>query len=82
MDAPLQNWQEAYRRTLAEQDQAKLAERLMEAEEAIYARLLELESRWDHHRERAEIEEAAIDLLKIKTEKLGWPHPFRAGAGG
>lgn len=55
----------------------------MEAEEAIYARLLELHSSWDHERERAEIVEAGIDLLKIKTEKLGWPNPFRhAGAGG
>ena len=82
MSAPLHNWQEAYRRTLIEEDRARLLERVMEAEEAIYSRLLELDSSWHHQRERAEIEEAAIDLLKIKTEKLGWPHPFRAGAGG
>jgi hypothetical protein len=83
MSAPLGNWQEAYHRTLIETDQANLTERVMEAEEAIYARLLELHSSWDHERERAEIVEAGIDLLKIKTEKLGWPNPFRhAGAGG
>jgi hypothetical protein len=83
MNEPLHNWQEAYRRTLIEEDRGKLTERVREAEEAIYARLLELRSSWAHERERAEILEAAIYLLKLKTEKLGWPHPFRrAGAGG
>src|SRR6202046_2055264 len=80
MNAPLRSWQEAYRRTLVEEDRAKLTERVMEAEEAIYARLLELQTSWAHERERAEIQEAGLDLLKIKTGKLGWPNPFPAPA--
>jgi hypothetical protein len=52
-------------------------EHVLEAEGAIFVRLQELKSSQDHNRERAEIEEAVSDLLKIKTERLGWPDPAR-----
>jgi hypothetical protein len=73
----VQGWREAYRRTRNDQDSTKLVEHVLEAEGAIFVRLQELKSSQDHNRERAEIEEAVSDLLKIKTERLGWPDPAR-----
>jgi hypothetical protein len=73
----VQGWREAYRKTRNDQDSTKLVEHLLETEGAIFVRLLELKSSQDHDRERAEIQEAVIGLLKIKTERLGWPDPVR-----
>jgi hypothetical protein len=73
----VQGWREAYRKTRNDQDSTKLVEHVLETEGAIFVRLQELNSAQDHDRERAEIQEAAIDLLKIKTERLGWPDPAR-----
>jgi hypothetical protein len=75
----VQGWREAYRKTRNDQDSTKLVEHVLETEGAIFVRLQELNPSQDrdHDRERAEIQEAVIDLLKIKTERLGWPDPAR-----
>jgi hypothetical protein len=48
---------------------------VLEAETAIYDRLQELGDSPDHSVERAEIQAANQELLKVKTEKLGNPNP-------
>jgi hypothetical protein len=75
-------WRELHRKTLWESEEEKLKELVQATELAILLRLQELESSADSHEERTELENAAADLLAIKTHKLGWPQvpvPSRGG---
>jgi hypothetical protein len=66
-------WRDTYRRALNEQNPAKLANVVIEAETAIFMRFQELAGSPDHHAERVEMQTAARDLLAIKIQKLGYP---------
>jgi hypothetical protein len=70
-----QTWRELYRTALNEQDHRKLAEAVIAAESAIFARFQELAGIAYCSKERAELNTATKDLLAIKVKKLGWPDP-------
>jgi hypothetical protein len=46
---------------------------ILAVEEAMFLRAQQLDASEAHRTERAAIEQAAEELLSIKTEKLGWP---------
>lgn len=69
------SWKQVYRNVRHEKDVNRLTEAVMAAETAIYERMQELSGLSDHADERAEIEAANKELLKVKTQKLGWPNP-------
>ena len=73
-DSP-KSWQQVYLSLHHEKDSERLTQAVMAAETAIYERLQELSGESDHWEERAAIEAANKELLKIKTQKLGWPNP-------
>jgi hypothetical protein len=72
------SWKEPYLAALKETDQKRLTDLTYAAENAIFFRLGELEGSADHHEERKELKAACNDLLKIRTNKLGWP-PLTSG---
>jgi hypothetical protein len=69
------SWTAPYERALAETDINQLHARVLEAEDAMLTRCLEIR-RDDKSKEiQAELtalRAAADELLKVKTEKLGW----------
>jgi hypothetical protein len=69
------NWQEAHQKLLAETTTANLPDLLLAAEEALFQRLQELAGSGDHDEERRRMQAAAGDILRIRTEKLGWAAP-------
>jgi hypothetical protein len=88
-NAPLRSsWQELYQAALAENDREKLTGLVGAVESAIVRRrqqLIATETNVEEgERECAAMIVAAEALLKIKTEKLGWPavhqHPAWKGA--
>jgi hypothetical protein len=42
----------------------------------MFGRWMELSNHDEQHEERYEMDRAPEDLLRIKTEKLGWRPPF------
>jgi hypothetical protein len=71
------NWRELYDVATIETNPQFQLKRLDEAEAAIWMRLRELDKSSDGHVERHEIEVAAVTILAMRTEKLGWPDPFK-----
>jgi hypothetical protein len=69
------NWKAAYQNTPEETDRERLARYVLDTEGAIFDRIQELGSSFDHHQEREEMKAAAEHLLDIKTRKLGFPNP-------
>jgi len=67
------SWQDLYHAALAEEDREKLIGLVGALESAIVRRRQELAHIAENDKERAAMVLAAEDLLKIKTEKLGWP---------
>ena len=89
-NAPMRSsWEELYRAALVEHDREKLTGLLGAVESAIVRRRRELlmiveqdPSNIDENdQECAAMLSAADEILKIKTEKLGWP-AVRSRAGG
>jgi hypothetical protein len=66
-------WKPLYEKTLQETDNVKLAQNVLELEEAMMLRALELGNSPEDFMEIAAMKRTATELLKIKTEKLGWP---------
>jgi hypothetical protein len=75
---PSYSWQSVFRQAQDEPDLAKLHDRVMEAEGAIFERMQELSSDGAGQAARTEsreIQSALNDLLHIKSERLNWPMP-------
>jgi hypothetical protein len=66
-------WKQPYREALKTSEKAKLTELVQSAELAMLDRLKELTDSPDHRQERNELRLACMDLLAVKTHKLGWP---------
>jgi hypothetical protein len=69
------SWTAAYDRALAETDAAQLHTRVLEAEDAMMARSMEISRDDKSPATVAELDamhKATDGLLKIKSEKLGW----------
>jgi hypothetical protein len=62
------HWQNEYQAALVEVDHEMLAERIEEAEAAIFRRLQELSQNSDHHTERQVIEDALQSLRYLKRK--------------
>jgi hypothetical protein len=70
------SWQSAYERVQPGTSPARLHAAVIEAEEAMVARTMELSTHGGGSESMSELEAlrpAGNELLKIKTEKLGWP---------
>jgi hypothetical protein len=66
-------WRELHQAVLRESDSNRLHGMILAVEEAMFLRAQQLDASEAHRTERAAIEQAAEELLSIKTEKLGWP---------
>jgi hypothetical protein len=66
-------WKSLYQRALQEDDPEKLTHIVLELEDWIFQRGLELSDSTDDENERATLRQVASELLKMKTDKLGWP---------
>ena len=67
------SWEEVFKLTLIETDLEKLTVLVGAAETAIVRRRRELTNMEGSDQERAAMVAAAEAILKIKTDKLGWP---------
>jgi hypothetical protein len=67
------SWEGPLTEALAETDMKRLAEKVSAAEDAIFQRSRDIAPAADAEDERQAIQIALRDLLRIKTEKLGWP---------
>ena len=68
-------WTAPYERALAETDIGQLHARVLEAEDAMLMRSLEIprdDKSTEIQAELSALRAAADELLKVKTEKLGW----------
>jgi hypothetical protein len=66
-------WEGPLTEALAETDIRRLADKVLLAEDAIFRRSRDIAPATDAEDERQAIQIALRDLLRIKTEKLGWP---------
>jgi hypothetical protein len=66
-------WERPYREATQETDKHRLLKLVGNAEEAIFQRLQELAVSRGGDAEKRAIQAACDNLLKIKTERLGWP---------
>jgi hypothetical protein len=67
------SWKQRYSETLKISEKDKLTDLVQSAELAMLDRLKELTDLPEHRDERNEIRLALLDLLAVKTYKLGWP---------
>jgi hypothetical protein len=73
-NAPMRlSWAELYQAALVENDREKLTGLVGAVESAIVRRRQELTSVEENDKECEAMVAAAENILKIKTEKLGWP---------
>ena len=70
---PKSSWQELYLAALLEPDQDKLTELVLAVEDAMFHRAQELANSYADNQERTAMDQAAQNLLSIKTKRLGWP---------
>jgi hypothetical protein len=66
-------WRELQQAALRESDSNRLHGLILAVEKAMFLRAQQLDASEAHRKERAAIDQAAEELLSIKTEKLGWP---------
>jgi hypothetical protein len=66
-------WQQPLLDAQTEPDVEKLTSKVETAETAIFLRLSALSKSGDGQQELEALNQAAQDLLRIKTERLGWP---------
>jgi hypothetical protein len=71
-------WQASLREAQSETDPKKLIEKLCEVEELIYTRSQEIAN--SKGEESAAMTAALQELLRIRSEKLGWPGVDSSGA--
>ena len=69
-------WRTHFSACLAERDPQTLETLLQETESAMLFRAKQLLESGNAFKERAEIEDALLVLLDLKSIRLGWPHPF------
>jgi hypothetical protein len=67
------SWKTAHEEAVWESDTARLLALIHATEDALFLRWQELGDGSAHDQERAAMEAAANDLLKLKIRKLGWP---------
>ena len=74
MDLPNPSpWKQCYQSVLNEHDPAKVEDKVFVAEAAIFLRYQELSRKPDHEAEDEEMKQASEKLLRLRTERLGWP---------
>jgi hypothetical protein len=66
-------WEGPLRQARQETNQYKLLKLIGEAEMAIFQRFQELPANADGHEESQAIQAACDELLRLKSERLGWP---------
>jgi hypothetical protein len=67
------SWEGPLTDALAETEMKRLAAKVSAADDAIFQRSRDVAPATDAEDERQAIQIAPRDLLRIKTEKLGWP---------
>jgi hypothetical protein len=79
-NAPMRSsWEELYQAARVENDREKLTGLVGAVESAIVRRRQELTNVQENDKECEAMVAAAQEILKIKTEKLGWP-PVRSNS--
>jgi hypothetical protein len=74
MDSPNpSSWKQCYQSALDERDPAKIEDKVYVAEAAIFLRRQEFSFHSDHEAEDEEMKQASQRLLRLKTERTGWP---------
>jgi hypothetical protein len=66
-------WEQPLREAQSETDLEKVEEKCSAAESAMWNRMRELDNSPADNAEREAMKQAAQELLKIRSEKLGWP---------
>jgi hypothetical protein len=70
-------WEKLLREAQSETDSEIVAEKAASAESAMWYRVQELNASSDGHLELEAIKRGYQELLKIRTERLGWPGLFQ-----
>ena len=66
-------WQEPYQKAILEVDTAALRGKVLKAEDAICARLQQLQGSSDSHAEKEAIQDALSVLKALKRDELNYP---------
>jgi len=67
------SWKQPYLEALKTSEKEKLTGLVQAAEIAMFYRMKELTDSPEHRQERSELRLARMDLLAVKTHRLGWP---------
>ena len=73
--APLAEWRILYEAAVDEANPGVFERLVFETEYAILRRLRELSKNPDGPLELNEISDAVANILRLKSERLGWPNP-------
>jgi hypothetical protein len=76
-DSQQSSWRQLYLNVHREKGIERITQAVMAAEAAMFDRMQELCEASGHTEELNQLREATDELLVIKTQKLGWPHPSR-----
>jgi hypothetical protein len=80
MMTPNPAWEGLLHEAQSETDLEIVAEKAASAEGAMWCRVQELNASSDGHLELEAIKHGYQELLKIRTERLGWPGLFQDGS--
>jgi hypothetical protein len=69
----LSAWKQPYLQAVKTSEKEKLTGLVQSAELAMFYRIKELTNSPEDRQERSELRLAYMDLLAVKTHKLGWP---------
>lgn len=69
------DWHILYEAAVGETNPGVFERLVFETEQAIWRRLRELSKVPDGPLELNEISDAVLNMLRLKTERLGWPNP-------
>jgi hypothetical protein len=69
------SWRQLYLNAQHEKGIEGITKAVAAAEIAIFVRSQQLRDSLGHTEERNQLNEASKELLRLKTEKLGWPNP-------
>ena len=70
-------WLDLYKSCVCETNPDKLEKLIYQTEDAMFLRSQELFTEHRVSEEVRALKQAAQKLLKLKTEKLGWPDPYK-----
>ena len=70
-------WLDLYKSCVSETNPDKLEKLIYQTEDAMFLRSQELSTEPHSSEEVRALKVAAQKLLKLKTEKLGWPDPYK-----